>query len=381
MKNPKNILFNGLVSMWRITRGLVNLIKLPFNKGLYSSESYFPELASQRKSRLRIFMDQCKHILRCSAPEKFYFLYGFDIKGLRNQEEYVDAFYEFSVTRDRLNKAADSPYIVLRDKSLFGIVAEAYGINTPHNLGIIQNGCFYDYSNKETFPLNHFSQLPFSPNDIEKKEKHLFIKMIDGECANGVYSVIIKDEAVFYKGKQINPDSFFEKKKRYLVQEAIPNQHTVLKSLHSKAINTIRLVTVYNKITRDVEVFGCLLRVGVGEMSVDNWAVGGLLVGINTDKLCLNKYGYYKPGYGTKVIEHPNSHIIFNGYEIPYLKEAIDQAKEFHRRLCGIHSIGWDIGITESGPIFIEGNDNWEISMLQVGNHGLMKAFKRLFIQ
>lgn len=379
MKNPKNILFNGLVSMWRITRGLVNLIKLPFNKGLYSSESYFPELASQRKSRLRIFMDQCKHILRCSAPEKFYFLYGFDIKGLRNQEEYVDAFYEFSVTRDRLNKAADSPYIVLRDKSLFGIVADAYGINTPHNLGIIQNGCFYDYSNKETFPLNHFSQLPFSPNDIEKKEKHLFIKMIDGECANGVYSVIIKDEAVFYKGKQINPDSFFEKKKRYLVQEAIPNQHTALSALHSRAINTVRLCTVYNKQTDKIEVFSCVLRVGTGVNNVDNWAAGGLSIGIDTDKCSMREYGFYKPGFGTKTTEHPDSHIVFKDYRIPYLTEAVNQAKEFHHRLYGIHSIGWDIAITENGPCFIEGNDNWEISLMQISNHGLKKEFDQLF--
>ena len=38
-----------------------------------------------------------------------------------------------------------------------------------------------------------------------------------------------------------------------------------------------------------------------------------------------------------------------------------------------LHSIGWDIAIGEDDPIFIEGNDNAEVSGLLTVNGGLRK--------
>lgn len=362
----------------RIVITIISLVKLNFQKEYWDkSLTYFPEFSSKQKGRALIRHEQRKWILKYSRPNKFYFLYGFDVKGLRNHKEYVDAFYEFSVARDRLNQASNSPFIVLRDKSLFGIVAEAYGVNTPKNLGIIQNGKYYSFSDKTTHLLTQLSVL------IQKLEaancRRLCIKKIDGECANGVFLVEIINGVIYYKDKPIDSDSFFERGSRYLVQEAICNQHPAISSMHPKAINTIRLCTVYDKQSDDIVVLSCVLRVGRGENTVDNWAAGGLSIGIDTERGTLREYGFYKPGFGTKATEHPDSHIIFKDYKIPYMREALEQAKEFHRRLYGIHSIGWDIAITENGPCFIEGNDNWEVSLMQISNHGLKKEFDRLF--
>ena len=51
----------------------------------------------------------------------------------------------------------------------------------------------------------------------------------------------------------------------------------------------------------------------------------------------------------------------------------------FHEKLGDIHSIGWDIAITKDGPIFIEGNDNWELSLMQACNGGLKGEFEEFF--
>ena len=48
---------------------------------------------------------------------------------------------------------------------------------------------------------------------------------------------------------------------RYLLQEAISDQHRDLKAIHATSINTIRLVTVYDVNSNDVVVLGCLLRI------------------------------------------------------------------------------------------------------------------------
>lgn len=51
----------------------------------------------------------------------------------------------------------------------------------------------------------------------------------------------------------------------------------------------------------------------------------------------------------------------------------------FHTFLPSIHSIGWDIAITKDGPCFVEGNDNWEVSLVQICSHGLAKEFNDWF--
>ena len=90
---------------------------------------------------------------------------------------------------------------------------------------------------------------------------------------------------------------------------------------------------------------------------------------------------FYKPQYGLKTTEHPNSHIVFESFCIPHISKAIEQAKLFHSTLNDIHSIGWDIAIGEDGPIFIEGNDNWEINGPQSCNRGLAPEFYNLFFK
>ena len=61
-----------------------------------------------------------------------------------------------------------------------------------------------------------------------------------------------------------------------------------------------------------------------------------------------------------------DSGIVFSEFTIPFLSEACEQAKYFHSMLPGLQSIGWDIAIGNDGPVFIEGNDNWEINGQQI---------------
>ncbi len=106
--------------------------------------------------------------------------------------------------------------------------------------------------------------------------------------------------------------------------------------------------------------------------------MGGVIVNIDTDTGKLEKYGFMKSQYGTIMEMHPYTGIKFEGITLPYIKEAVAQAIRFHSFL-NLHSIGWDIAITESGPYFIEGNDNWEIDVQQNALHPLDVYFKKYF--
>jgi len=373
----RNKLFSSARTIYHFMIGCLWLIRLPFCKRYYASDCYFPELSEKRKTKLVIYFEQVLHIIKWGGPNYFYFLYGLDIKGFHNANDFVDNNNFMRRQNEMNNKFMTYPPIsVLRDKALFGIVADAYGIKSPKNIGILKCDEVYLFKEKRNVSYSQLIESKY----FDSFGNDLFVKKIDGECADGVYHLTIKDGKLFYKSKVVDVNNgLFEKGRRYLIQESIKGQHQAISSIHPKAINTLRLVTVYNEKTDDVELFSCVLRVGKGENKVDNWAAGGLSIGVDTDNGVLRKYGFYKPGFGTKATEHPDSHIVFEGYKVPYMQDAINQALSLHRHLYGVHNIGWDIAITDDGPCFVEGNDNWEISLMQISNHGLKKEFDQLF--
>lgn len=164
----------------------------------------------------------------------------------------------------------------------------------------------------------------------------------------------------------------------YLVQ-SIVEQHPVLNSIYDKSVNTLRLITLYDKKRNMVIPFSAVLRIGANGNTVDNWAKGGLAVGVDIKTGRLKEYGFYKHGCGQKTTEHPDTHITFKDVKLPDFDKAIENASSLHHKLKEIPIIGWDIAFTPDGPLFIEGNDNMEVSINQEVNGGLKKEFNKIF--
>lgn len=367
----KNVIKKYLPFLYSLLLRVKSLISLLVNKKFINSESYFAEYSDARRSQFEIFIDQCKHIFKYGVANEYYFLYGLDIKNMHKADSYVD-YRNFMTRRDSLNRQSDnSPIAVLRNKFLFGLVAKGLGVATPNNIGIVENGEIYLLDRKMRADFRQY---------IESSDVDTFIKSIDGECADGVYHLQIEKGKILLNGEDTSYSALNEilGEGKFLLQERI-YQHQAISDIYSGAINTIRLETIYDKVNNDIVILPPLLRVGTGDNRVDNWAVGGLAIGIDVDSESLHKFGFYKPGYGTKATEHPGSGVIFEGYKIPFLQQGIEQAKRLHSFLPGVHSIGWDIAIGEDGPIIIEGNDNWEISLVQICSHGLQQEFDNYF--
>jgi hypothetical protein len=205
-----------------------------------------------------------------------------------------------------------------------------------------------------------------------------FAKPSDGQLGNGIFSLKIMQNKISIDGKETSKDEVLNLllSADYLIQERI-TQHPQISLLNSSTINSIRLQTVMDK-DGNVHSFGAGLRIGRKGSSVDNWAKGGVFVGIDMDKGKLKEIGFLKPQYGTSVKEHPDTKIVFKDYVIPYYKEAEELAVKLHKYMYRCHSVGWDIAITENGPVFIEGNGLWEISLLQAV-HGGLKNIEKYF--
>lgn len=348
---------------------IVEFKKLLTDRSLTCGATYFPEFANNRKCTYRIWIEQLWNILKYGDVNDFYYLYGFDIKGLRNEREYVD-YAVFRDRREELMHIKTNPKVaILRDKFLFSIYSEALGFRTPRTIAIISNDNVYMFERRKNISLDEF---------VNNYNIDSYIKLIDGECANGVFQVQINDGIIVVDGETRTIEAFRNllERGKFLAQERI-YQHEKMSKIFPKATNSVRLTSLYDKKTDDVIILPSFLKIGLGNMTVDNWAIGGLIVGLDVETGKLREWAYYKPGYGKKTQVHPDTGVVFKNFEIPFFKETKQLIKDYHMQLKEIHSIGWDITITPDGPCIIEGNDNWEISALQVTNHGMKKEFEQ----
>ncbi len=318
-----------------------------------------------------MFLEQCGQVWKYGWPNEYYFMYGFDVKSRQEQKAYLH-YAPFMLRRDALNLASKhNSTCILRDKLYFGIFADALGIDTAKNIIYAVDGALYLLAEKRYITLAEFARL---------MNGKLFCKIVDGECGDGIFILKLQDGRMYCDGHEISCDELGRriKGRKYLFQECMV-QHPEMSRLYDKSINTIRLVTVRDLRTRDIVVLPSILRIGANGNVVDNTSQGGIAVGFDLETGQLHPYGFYKPQFGRRVECHPNSKVVFADFHIPFIREAIGQAIRFHSFLKDIHSIGWDIAIGSQGPIFIEGNDNWEINGPQIGNHGLKMEFEKYF--
>ena len=326
-------------------------------KMFIEERSFYPE--KEHKSKFQIFKEFVRYILKNGDIDYTYFVLGLDVKGT-NYRDYI-SYHQFMVRRDRLNmirrdrqdNAEPANYsCILRDKSLFSIYANYWKFPVVKDLAKIMNSRMTesDYESME---------------DLLKANPHVFIKPIDGQKGEDVYGVDIIEDKLYLNGRNSSMSEFksiiskVSEDHSVLFQRKVI-QHPVIMALHERSVNTLRVVTINHLHSTDLEdviLVGSELRVGCGGNHTDNVSAGGIKIGVNNDGT-LFEYGFYDKKHGTKTASHPDTGIVFKGYLIPFYKESVQLCKEFHAKLKEIHIIGWDIAITEEGPILIEGNES-----------------------
>ena len=80
---------------------------------------------------------------------------------------------------------------------------------------------------------------------------------------------------------------------------------------------------------------------------------------------------------GSLLRSHPDSGIIFDGYPLPFLKDAVDLCIKAHRLFYFNYIIGWDVAITDNGPLIVEANEKPGMNVAQALDGGLRKKILR----
>ncbi len=147
----------------------------------------------------------------------------------------------------------------------------------------------------------------------------------------------------------------------FLFQETI-RQHPDIDKLNTSSLNTIRIDTFIDG-DGNIDIISAHIRMSTNNYHIDNISSGGCFVGISLQTGELRKFGYslIKTRGGNVLKEHPTTNAIFENVRIPFFPEVKELVIKAAGLMPELRLIGWDVAVSESGPILIEGNSDYEI--------------------
>ena len=138
-----------------------------------------------------------------------------------------------------------------------------------------------------------------------------------------------------------------------IVAELPLRQHEKLAAINPSSVNTLRIVSLLTQ--EGVKFYSAVLRFGIKGSRVDNSSAGGYSAGVDLETGRLKKDAYLLSG--VHITQHPDSGIVFDGYEVPGFHKALEQTRKLHLQTPRFRLVHWDFAIDEQGePVFIEAN-------------------------
>jgi hypothetical protein len=157
----------------------------------------------------------------------------------------------------------------------------------------------------------------------------------------------------------------------FLLEEKV-KQHSVFNTLNPYTTNTIRIQTFLKKSGEPV-ILAAVVRCGRKGSEVDNLSRGGFSRGINIRTGIVNEGGLLSDKKRNKWIEyHPDLNTPLMQVEIPYWDVLVETITDFIRCTRFARMVGWDVIISETGPVVIEGNPDMGLDIVQSHTNGLL---------
>lgn len=174
--------------------------------------------------------------------------------------------------------------------------------------------------------------------------------------------------------------------------EAFIKQHPLLNTLYSEAISTIRIHTLRTKAGIEV-VFAPEITIPVdGERDSIHSDKGKYIIEIDVNNGQLGEVADFVKerltDFTSEERVHRNTKIPFAEITIPKWGEVLDMVKTAAQAIPELSYIGWDVAISERGPVIIEGNAiSGELIAYQIRkfqrnhNHGIKPLVQEIFNQ
>lgn len=303
------------------------------------------------QNRVYTFFDMINCSLRYGAGYHDYLIFGFWDMNHRQRNTYLTR-----IRNKRLNTVTSDPaYTDIFDKK------NQFDAHFAQYLG-------RDFRDVEKLTFADFVAF------MEDKDV-VFAKPNVGESGKGIERL----EKGKFNDLQAMYDYVRDPVHRFGVIEEQLRQHPDLNRLYPHAINSYRIVTLL--VGEEVHCVYAVSKCGNGGKFVDNMENDGLCCPIDqeTGKICGCAHTSALVNYDV----HPYTGVKLEGFQLPFVKEAIELSKEAARVVPQVRYIGWDVCVTPEGPAIIEGNtypgyDFWQLPEHTPDHIGLWPYFKKM---
>lgn len=219
--------------------------------------------------------------------------------------------------------------------------------------------------------------LHFLKSRVDKK---IVVKDPESTAGKGVRIFDISNHAGDFLIDGVKITTFVEahfNENSYLYFEDFIVQHNAISSISPSGVNTIRMITLIDN-NGAVAIIGSVFRISVN-CKIDNYSAGNLAAEINKEtgvvitggirkRSSCDKYHDYHPVTGKPIL----------GFTIPFWEEVKAMILEASLVVPEVRSIGWDIAITDQGPVIIEGNSKWNKDTWQIpAGKGKLEMIKK----
>jgi len=149
----------------------------------------------------------------------------------------------------------------------------------------------------------------------------------------------------------------------YLLQKCLETNSS-LKDITGGGLPTVRIITLDSG--NGPQVYRCCMKLtGNGNVADNFWRKGNLLASIDKETGALQPALTAMGIDGKLVTHHPDTDAMIEGTVIPFWEEAKTlslSVAEFYKNAL---LIGFDMGITDDGPVIVEVNNDPHLIMLQ----------------
>lgn len=277
----------------------------------------------------------------------------------------------------RFQRSLNSPYIqCISDKTTFAHLAKSFGFRHPDTF------LFFEHSMDSALSHGLRKDLSvLSTKDewlgylAETLPERFIIKSSHGRSGQGI-EVFQRCENGTFRGRtrQYSLEQIYAKVVEQKVfgkcifQKYLDCHDDIVALTGSHAVQTVRLITVKNDIGEISLYCGFFKMVGSPDCLVDNFkggTSGNLMASLDlVNGTIVEATGFDSSTYTHRFPEtHPVTQRQLSGFKLPHWQELVRSSTDLHAKMSSVRIIGWDVAITNDGPVILEGNpENGDMS-------------------
>lgn len=230
------------------------------------------------------------------------------------------------------------------------------------------NKYFDSFIKRDWLLLTGSNQEAFSK--FIKNKKEIFAKPINGTHGDNMQKIDLE------KTKEKDLYKYLMNHNLLLIEEVVIQNET-MNQLNPSSINTIRVISVCKN--QKATIIAAYLRIGNGKI-VDNFNAGGMVVPIDLKTGTIKHKAINKKNIAYAV--HPTTNTPIIGFTIPEWDNVLNLVKQAAKVIPEVGFVGWDVAISNKGPLLIEGNEFPGHDIYQLKEHrkdgiGMLPVFEK----